>query len=107
MYNLVEQIEAILEIHGRSIESIQWAGLSEMISTDWPTFHEKAKDIVIDPENGVNLNPSLVVVGDSWFIRVTDYLGLTGPELEFIEIPVAGPSNSIEDTKIFLDEIPQ
>jgi hypothetical protein len=106
MYNLVEQIEAILEIHGRSINSVQWAGLSETVSADWPTFHEKAKDIMVEPENGINLSPGLIVMGDTWFIRVTDYLGLTGPELEFIEIPVAGP-HTIEDPKIFLDEIPQ
>jgi hypothetical protein len=107
MYNLIKQIESILEIHGRSKQSIQWAGLSEMISTDWPTFRDKAKDIMINPENGENLSPSLVVMGDSWFIRVTDYLGLTGPELEFIDIPAPGLSSTIEDPKIFLDKIPQ
>ena len=107
MYNLISHIESILEIHGRSIESIQWAGLSEMISTDWPTFRNKAKDVTIEPENGKNLSPGLIVMGDSWFIRVTDYLGLTGPELEFVEIPVPGQCHTIEDPKIFLDEIPQ
>lgn len=107
MYNLISSIESILEIHGRSVNSIQWAGLSEMISTDWPTFRDKAKDVMVEPENGKNLSPSLVVMGDSWFIRVTDYLGLTGSELEFIEIPSAGPCNTIEDPKVFLDEIPQ
>ena len=107
MYNLINNIESILEIHGRSIESIQWAGLSEMISTDWPTFSEKAKDIMVEPENGKNLSPGLIVMGDSWFIRVTDYLGLTGPELEFIEIPTAGQQHAIEDPKVLLDEIPQ
>ena len=106
MYNLVEHIESILEIHGRSVNSVQWAGLSEIVSADWPTFYEKAKDIMVEPENGVNLSPGLIVMGDTWFIRVTDYLGLTGPELEFIEIPVVGP-HTIEDPKIFLDEIPQ
>ena len=107
MYNLISHTESILEIHGRSVNSIQWAGLSEIISTDWPTFRDKAKDIMVEPENGKNLSPSLVVMGDSWFIRVTDYLGLTGSELEFIEIPSAGPRNTIEDPKVFLDEIPQ
>jgi hypothetical protein len=107
MYNLINHIEQILEIHGRSVNSIQWAGLSEMISIDWPTFRDKVKDIVIDPENGKNLGPSLVVMGDSWFIRVTDYLGLTGPELEFIKLPVPGQCHTIEDSSIFLDEIPQ
>jgi len=107
MYNLIKQIESILEIYGRSKQSIQWAGLSEMISTDWPTFREKTKDITVEPENGKNLNPGLIVMGDSWFIRVTDYLGLTGPELEFVEIPVTGLHHTIEDPKIFLDEIPQ
>ena len=104
MYNLIKQIESILEIQGRSVSSIQWAGLSEILSTDWPTFREKTKDIMVEPENGKNLSPGLVVMGDSWFIRVTDYLGLTGPELEFIEIPTAGPHCAIEDSCIFLDE---
>lgn len=107
MYNLINNIESILEIHGRSIESIQWAGLSEMISVDWPTFRKKAKDLMVEPENGKNLSPGLIVMGDSWFIRVTDYLGLTGPELEFIEIPTAGQQHAIEDPKVLLDEIPQ
>ena len=104
MYNLIKHIESILEIHGCSVDSIQWVGLSGMISTDWPTFCDKAKDVMIDDKN---LSPSFVVMGDSWFIRVTDYLGLTGPELEYIEIPVSGQCNTIEDPNIFLDEIPQ
>ena len=107
MYNLISHIESILEIQGRSVNSIQWAGLSDMISTDWPTFRDKAKDVVIEPENGVNPSSGLIVMGDSWFIRVTDYLGLTGPELEFVEIPGPGQRHTIEDPCIFLDEIPQ
>ena len=106
MYNLVEHVEAVLDIHGRSAETIKWAGFSGILGVDWPTFKEKTKEVMVAPENGVNLNPGLIVMGDTWFMRVTENSGLTEPELEFIEIPTEGPYRDIMDANIVLDEIP-
>ncbi len=83
---LIDSILGILKNYDIQESRIEWVGIHELFGVSWEEFKKKAPDTELGP----SLNPSLVITGDTWFIRITDHDGLTGPELELIEIPVPG-----------------
>lgn len=103
MINLLHETREVLEDNGKSFEDVQWIGTSTG-EISLASFLEQA-DINYDNSFGiVEVNQTLVVVGNDWWLERNEYDGSEWWEYkELPEKPKRQVTSSDIEHKIFND----
>jgi hypothetical protein len=96
--NLLHETEEFLGLHGIRPENVLWVGKSDgTLSITWNDFAKIADKEYDSGFGGNNVNGSLVVVGDTWWLERGEYDGSEWWEFKTAPIlkPTALPFNNV------------
>ena len=100
--NLLRETLEMLRSSGKNPSDVRWVGKSDgTLAVDWGTFALLAEHCEYDAGFGWNdVNESLVVVGDSWWLERGEYDG--SEWWEFKTLPILKSNASAFDNVLLL-----